>query len=65
MIPRAVQQMFRVTEDLRPRGWEYKMEGQFLEIVSDFSRANYARRQLIRATSSIMKQSMTYWALVK
>ncbi|KAJ1306837.1 hypothetical protein OPQ81_007822 [Rhizoctonia solani] len=35
MIPRAVQQMFRVTEDLRPRGWEYKMEGQFLEIYNE------------------------------
>ncbi|CUA78121.1 Kinesin-like protein KIFC1 [Rhizoctonia solani] len=35
MIPRAVQQMFRVTEDLGPRGWEYKMEGQFLEIYNE------------------------------
>ncbi|ELU43568.1 kinesin family protein (KlpA), putative [Rhizoctonia solani AG-1 IA] len=35
MIPRAVQQMFRVTEDLKPRGWEYKMEGQFLEIYNE------------------------------
>ncbi|KAF8757730.1 Microtubule binding [Rhizoctonia solani] len=29
------QQMFRVTEDLKPRGWEYKMEGQFLEIYNE------------------------------
>ncbi|KAG8748402.1 kinesin-like nuclear fusion protein [Ceratobasidium sp. 414] len=35
MIPRAVQQMFSVTEDLAPRGWEYKMEGQFLEIYNE------------------------------
>ncbi|KDN42769.1 hypothetical protein RSAG8_06523, partial [Rhizoctonia solani AG-8 WAC10335] len=35
MIPRAVKQMFRVTEDLGPRGWEYKMEGQFLEIYNE------------------------------
>ncbi|CAE6482191.1 unnamed protein product [Rhizoctonia solani] len=35
MIPRAVHQMFRVTEDLGPRGWEYKMEGQFLEIYNE------------------------------
>ncbi|KAG8713858.1 kinesin-like nuclear fusion protein [Ceratobasidium sp. 394] len=35
MIPRAVQQMFRVTEDLAPRGWEYRMEGQFLEIYNE------------------------------
>jgi hypothetical protein len=34
MIPRAVEQVFRVAEELRPKGWEYKMEGQFLEIVS-------------------------------
>jgi hypothetical protein len=34
MIPRAVDQVFRVAEELRPKGWEYKMEGQFLEIVS-------------------------------
>jgi hypothetical protein len=33
MIPRAVQQVFRVTEELKSKGWEYKMEGQFLEIV--------------------------------
>ncbi|EMD39009.1 hypothetical protein CERSUDRAFT_133709 [Gelatoporia subvermispora B] len=35
MIPRAVQQVFRVTEDLRTKGWEYKMEGQFLEIYNE------------------------------
>lgn len=34
MIPRAVQQVFRVAEDMREKGWEYKIEGQFLEIVS-------------------------------
>jgi hypothetical protein len=33
MIPRAVQQVFRVAEELKSNGWEYKMEGQFLEIV--------------------------------
>lgn len=33
MIPRAVDQVFRVAEDLRSKGWEYQMEGQFLEIV--------------------------------
>lgn len=33
MIPRAVDQVFRVAEDLRSKGWEYRMEGQFLEIV--------------------------------
>lgn len=33
MIPRAVEQVFRVAEDLRNKGWEYRMEGQFLEIV--------------------------------
>lgn len=34
MIPRAVDQVFRVTDELKSKGWEYKMEGQFLEIVS-------------------------------
>ena len=33
MIPRAVQQVFRVADELKSKGWEYKMEGQFLEIV--------------------------------
>jgi kinesin family protein C1 len=33
MIPRAVEQVFRVTEELKPKGWEYKIDGQFLEIV--------------------------------
>ena len=34
MIPRAVEQVFRVADQMKSRGWEYKMEGQFLEIVS-------------------------------
>jgi kinesin family protein C1 len=33
MIPRAVEQVFRTAEELRAKGWEYTMEGQFLEIV--------------------------------
>lgn len=33
MIPRAVEQVFRVAEEMKYKGWEYKMEGQFLEIV--------------------------------
>ena len=33
MIPRAVDQVFRVAEEMQNKGWEYKMEGQFLEIV--------------------------------
>ena len=37
MIPRAVEQVFRVAEQLRAKGWEYRMEGQFLEIVSSKS----------------------------
>ncbi|EPT03058.1 hypothetical protein FOMPIDRAFT_1116997 [Fomitopsis schrenkii] len=35
MIPRAVEQVFRVAEELRTKGWEYKMEGQFLEIYNE------------------------------
>jgi hypothetical protein len=34
MIPRAVGQVFQVAEGMRKKGWEYKLEGQFLEIVS-------------------------------
>jgi kinesin family protein C1 len=37
MIPRAVDQVFRTVDELRAKGWEYKMEGQFLEIVSHFA----------------------------
>lgn len=33
MIPRAVDQVFQVTEELKSKGWEYTHEGQFLEIV--------------------------------
>jgi Microtubule binding len=33
MIPRAVEKVFQVTEELRWKGWEYRTEGQFLEIV--------------------------------
>ena len=33
MIPRAVEQVFQVTEELKSKGWEYTLEGQFLEIV--------------------------------
>ena len=34
MIPRAVEEVFKVTEELGSKGWAYTMEGQFLEIVS-------------------------------
>jgi hypothetical protein len=33
MIPRAVEQVFRVAEHMKTRGWEYSIEGEFLEIV--------------------------------
>ncbi|KIM38337.1 hypothetical protein M413DRAFT_30179 [Hebeloma cylindrosporum] len=35
MIPRAVEQVFRVADQMKSRGWEYKMEGQFLEIYNE------------------------------
>ncbi|KZT07506.1 kinesin-domain-containing protein [Laetiporus sulphureus 93-53] len=35
MIPRAVEQVFREAEQLKSKGWEYKMEGQFLEIYNE------------------------------
>ena len=48
MIPRAVDQVFQVTEDLKSKGWEYTHEGQFLEIVrSPTSRSLVVPRDLI------------------
>jgi kinesin family protein C1 len=38
MIPRAVNEVFRAAQALNSKGWEYKMEGQFLEIVSRVAR---------------------------
>ncbi|KAJ2921495.1 hypothetical protein H1R20_g15596, partial [Candolleomyces eurysporus] len=35
MIPRAVEQVFRVAEEMKSKGWEYKIEGQFLEIYNE------------------------------
>ncbi|KAF8649403.1 hypothetical protein AX16_005844 [Volvariella volvacea WC 439] len=35
MIPRAVEQVFRVAEFMKTKGWEYKLEGQFLEIYNE------------------------------
>ncbi|KAG6830234.1 hypothetical protein H0H87_008791 [Tephrocybe sp. NHM501043] len=35
MIPRAVDQVFRETEELKSKGWEYTLEGQFLEIYNE------------------------------
>lgn len=37
MIPRAVEEVFKVAKELENKGWTYKMEGQFLEIVSSVS----------------------------
>ncbi len=33
MIPRAVDQVFQVAEELKSKGWEYTLEGQVLEVV--------------------------------
>jgi len=33
MIPRAVEQVFRIAGEMKSRGWEYAIEGEFLEIV--------------------------------
>ncbi|GAN01317.1 kinesin family protein [Mucor ambiguus] len=35
MIPRAVQQIYEVVQQLKQFGWEYNMEGQFLEIYNE------------------------------
>ncbi|KAF9440576.1 kinesin-domain-containing protein [Macrolepiota fuliginosa MF-IS2] len=35
MIPRAVEQVFRVAAEMKSKGWEYTIEGQFLEIYNE------------------------------
>jgi kinesin family protein C1 len=35
MIPRAVHQIFATAEKLKEKGWEYVMEGQFVEIYNE------------------------------
>lgn len=35
MIPRAVNQIYDVAQQLKQFGWEYNMEGQFLEIYNE------------------------------
>ncbi|KAG6915058.1 hypothetical protein DXG01_013665 [Tephrocybe rancida] len=35
MIPRAVDQVFRETEEMKSKGWVYTIEGQFLEIYNE------------------------------
>jgi hypothetical protein len=56
MIPRAVDQVFRVAEEMKSRGWEYQMEGQFLEIVRLLSHSIFDKLTYARSTT---KPSMT------
>ncbi|KAI8994557.1 P-loop containing nucleoside triphosphate hydrolase protein [Pilobolus umbonatus] len=35
MIPRAVQQIYDIAQELKSVGWEYSMEGQFMEIYNE------------------------------
>ncbi|KAG6810531.1 hypothetical protein H0H92_011449 [Tricholoma furcatifolium] len=35
MIPRAVEQVFQVSHDMKGKGWTYTLEGQFLEIYNE------------------------------
>ncbi|CAG8502705.1 6449_t:CDS:2 [Cetraspora pellucida] len=35
MIPRAVRQIFDNVDELKAQGWEYEIEGQFIEIYND------------------------------
>ncbi|TFK51907.1 kinesin-domain-containing protein [Heliocybe sulcata] len=35
MIPRAVEKVFEAAQELESKGWQYKMEGQFLEIYNE------------------------------
>jgi len=35
MIPRALEQVFRTSQDLKDKGWQYTMEASFLEIYNE------------------------------
>jgi kinesin family protein C1 len=35
MIPRAVNQIYAAAERLKPKGWEFQIEGQYLEIYNE------------------------------
>ncbi|PVF97935.1 kinesin-domain-containing protein [Serendipita vermifera] len=35
MIPRAIRRLFQLSDGMKPRGWQYQMEGQFLEIYNE------------------------------
>jgi hypothetical protein len=35
MIPRAIDMIFSVSNQLKDRGWKYVMEGQFLEVYNE------------------------------
>lgn len=61
MIPRAVNQVFKAADDLKSKGWEYKMDGQFLEIVRILS---LYCRDPIEKMRSTTKQSTTSSARV-
>jgi hypothetical protein len=62
MIPRAVSQVFKAADDLKSKGWEYKMDGQFLEIVRMLSL--HRRDSIKKKMRSITKQSTTSLARV-
>lgn len=44
MIPRAVSQIYKAANDLKSKGWEYTMEGSFLEIYCENMRDLLASR---------------------
>ncbi|CCG83125.1 Kinesin motor domain protein [Taphrina deformans PYCC 5710] len=44
MIPRAVSQIYKAANDLKSKGWEYSMEGSFLEIYCENMRDLLASR---------------------
>lgn len=35
LIPRAIDMIFKVSGQLKDRGWKYQMEGQFLEVYNE------------------------------
>jgi hypothetical protein len=56
MIPRAIDMIFRVSGQLKDRGWKYQMEGQFLEVYNEvvsnvsYNAGNHGRLIVCRST---------------
>lgn len=61
MIPRAIDMIFSVSNQLKDRGWKYVMEGQFLEVYNEVVGSHGS---LYRRSAHMWARSMTYWEAV-